>query len=61
MNFKEKIAGFLDSSKRIFIVSKKPSSEEFWQISKITGIGIVLIALIGFVVYFVFALFLLGK
>lgn len=61
MDFKEKIGNFLDSSKRIFIVSKKPSSEEFWQISKITGIGIVLIALVGFIVYFVFALFLLGK
>jgi protein transport protein SEC61 subunit gamma-like protein len=61
MDIKGKIGSFLESSKRILIVSKKPSSEEFWQISKITGIGIILIAVIGFVVYFLFALFLLGK
>lgn len=61
MSIKEKIANFWESSKRIFIVSKKPSSQEFWQISKITGLGIIMIALVGFIVYFIFALLVLGK
>lgn len=61
MNIQEKITDFLVSSKRILVVSKKPTSEEFWQIAKITGIGILLVALLGYIIYFLFALFGLGK
>ncbi|MBU0635963.1 protein translocase SEC61 complex subunit gamma [Candidatus Micrarchaeota archaeon] len=54
------LGNFFQSSKRIFIVSKKPNSQEFLQMSKITGIGIVLIGIIGFIVYFLFTFFGIG-
>ena len=61
MNVTEKIRDFLGSSKRILIISKKPTGEEFWQIARITGLGIIVIALIGYVIYLVFGLLGLGK
>ncbi|MBN2126859.1 MAG: protein translocase SEC61 complex subunit gamma [Candidatus Diapherotrites archaeon] len=47
------ISDFIESSKRIFIVSRKPDWKEFTTISKITAIGILVIALIGYVVLFI--------
>lgn len=55
------IAGFLASAKRIFIVSKKPTWQEYKTMAKITGLGIVLIAIIGFIIDLIFNLFKLGK
>ena len=61
MNLNEKIGSFVESSKRIAIISKKPSSEEFWQISKITGLGIIALALLGFLVFLLFGLLGIGR
>ncbi len=36
--------------KRILLVAKKPGSFEFKTILKITGIGIIIIGIIGFVI-----------
>ncbi len=41
---------FINSSMRIFNVSRKPSMQDFRMIAQITGLGIILIGLIGFVV-----------
>jgi len=45
MEFKK----FLNECKRVLRVTKKPSREEFRTIVKVSGIGILLIGLIGFV------------
>ena len=46
----QKFKRFLIQSKRVFKVTKKPSKEEFKVISKVTGIGILIIGLIGFII-----------
>jgi protein transport protein SEC61 subunit gamma-like protein len=38
---------------RILKVAKKPSSKEFKVILKITGLGVLLIGLIGFIIHLV--------
>lgn len=54
------IAGFIDSTKRIFTVSKKPDRKEYATMVKITGLGILLIAVVGFIVMLIFRLLKLG-
>ncbi len=48
---------FIEESKRIITIAKKPSRQEFSSMAKATGIGIIVIAAIGFVVFLVKALF----
>ncbi len=45
-----KMDEFIQSSLRIFNVARKPGSSEYRTIAKITGFGIILIGVIGFVV-----------
>lgn len=47
---------FLSSSKRIFTVAKKPDLEELKIIAKITGLGIIVIGFVGFVIMLLFKL-----
>jgi protein transport protein SEC61 subunit gamma-like protein len=49
------VKGFFNASKRIFNVSKKPDWTEYKTMIKITGIGIAIIALVGFVILLFFA------
>lgn len=55
-DFREWIARFFESSKRIYIVSKKPDSKEYSTMAKVTGIGIILVGIIGYIVTLIFAL-----
>jgi len=48
--FKEKIQSFFSSSMRIFNVSRKPDKREYSTMAKITGLGILIIGFIGFMV-----------
>lgn len=45
---------FWESTRRIFTVAKKPDMDEFKVMSKVTGLGIILIGIIGFVIMFFF-------
>ena len=51
------ISRFIDESKRVLMVSKKPSSKEYWTMARATGLGIIVIAAVGFVVFLIKALF----
>jgi protein transport protein SEC61 subunit gamma-like protein len=51
-----RLSDFITASKRIFVVSKKPVWPDYKVMIKITGLGIVLIALIGFVMSMIFML-----
>ncbi len=57
----DKIVSFINASKRIFAVSKKPDWDEYKVMLKITGIGIILVAVIGFIITLIFIFFNLGK
>jgi len=50
--FKEKVKHFLIECRRVLKVTKKPSTEEFKSIVKVTGVGILIIGLIGFLIHF---------
>ncbi len=51
-----KFKSFLIESKRVFKITKKPSREEFKAIVKVSGIGILIIGAIGFIIQMVWLL-----
>jgi protein transport protein SEC61 subunit gamma-like protein len=52
----ESISNSLKQYGRILKLTRKPSMEEFTTISKVAGLGIILIGIIGFVIYLVMVL-----
>lgn len=46
-----KLKSFILECKRVFLVTKKPTKPEFMSIAKVTGIGMLLIGLIGFIIF----------
>ncbi len=49
-SFKFQVKRFLIECKRVLTVTKKPDSDEFQGIVKVSGLGILLIGLIGFLI-----------
>ncbi len=49
MSFLNRIKKFLLEMRRVLRVTKKPDRREYMSISKVSGIGILLIGLIGFI------------
>jgi protein transport protein SEC61 subunit gamma and related proteins len=47
---KKSIVDFIKLCQRVLHVSKKPGREEFMNVAKITGIGVLIIGAIGFVI-----------
>ena len=47
---KESIYGFLKQCERVLRVAKKPDTEEYKTVAKVTGIGIIIIGVIGFII-----------
>ncbi len=45
------IKGFASECRRVLKVTKKPGGDEFKQIVKISGLGIILIGVVGFLVH----------
>jgi len=54
-NVKESVSQFFANSRRVFVISKKPDWNEFRTMALVTGIGIIVIAAIGFAIYLIFA------
>ncbi len=48
------IKGFLKNCMRVLKVTRRPTKEEYFSASKITGLGIVIIGLIGFAIFLIF-------
>ncbi len=44
-----KLKGFVGECRRVLTVTKKPTRDELMAIVKVSGIGIILIGLIGFI------------
>ena len=49
-----KLKSFILQCKRVFKVTKKPSRDEFMIIVKVSGIGILIIGLLGFVINMIY-------
>jgi protein transport protein SEC61 subunit gamma and related proteins len=47
---KKSIVDFIKLCQRVLHVSKKPGREEFMNVAKITGIGVIIIGTIGFII-----------
>lgn len=60
MNVGERLKDFIDQSRRVLMISKKPDWKEFTTIVKVTTIGILIISLIGYLVILFFTLTNLG-
>jgi len=59
MAFKDlwaKLKAFLPECKRVLLVTKKPTKDEFKAVLKITGIGTLLIGFIGFIIHIAYLL-----
>lgn len=52
----DNITGIIKQYIRILQLTRKPSNEEFFTISKVAGAGILLIGAIGFAIYLVMVL-----
>ncbi len=46
--------GFIQRSLRVLRVSYRPKSDEYWMIAKVTGAGMVVIGLVGFLITIIF-------
>ena len=53
MNRMDKFRNFLTECKRVLRISKKPSKEEYWTITKVSGLGLLLIGFAGFLLHIV--------
>jgi len=51
---------FIQNCKRLFQVARKPDRDEYFQVAKITGLGIILIGMLGFIIMFVASFFTEG-
>ena len=47
---KESITQALKQYRRVLYISRRPDRDEFLNVAKITGIGIIIIGIIGFVI-----------
>lgn len=56
---KDSVASFIKQCQRVLRVSKKPDRDEYINVSKVTGIGIIIIGVVGFVISIIAQL--LGK
>ena len=55
------ISRFFRSGRRILTVSKKPDRVEYSTIAKVTGLGIIIIGVIGYILILIFSLTGIGK
>ena len=56
MNVQERFDKFVKDSKRVLKVSKKPDKQEYFELAKVTSLGVVIVGVIGFVVFLLGAL-----
>ena len=52
----KKVKDFLSHNMRVLKISTKPTMTDFKSASKVTGLGIVVIGTIGFLIYLLFIL-----
>ena len=50
MNVQESVDKFIKDSKRVLKVSRKPDKEEYFELAKISALGVLVVGAIGFVI-----------
>ena len=50
MNVQESIDKFIKDSKRVLKVSRKPDRQEYFELAKISALGVLVVGAIGFVI-----------
>lgn len=50
MNVKQGLTDFLSNAVRVLRLTTKPKRDELWTVVKITGLGIILLGFIGYIV-----------
>lgn len=50
MTFQDSLQNFNKEAKRVLKVARKPDTEEYTNFAKVTGVGIILIGLVGFII-----------
>ena len=58
MSKAEQLKAFVEKSKRVWLVLKKPTKKEFTSVAKISAIGILLLGALGFLISIVINLFI---
>lgn len=53
MNPKERLVYMYSETRRILRLTRKPKRSEYGETAKVTGIGIILIGFVGFLVFFI--------
>lgn len=53
MSYVDRFKNFIGESRRVLRVTKKPTKDEYWTITKVSAIGILVIGLIGFVLHLI--------
>jgi protein transport protein SEC61 subunit gamma and related proteins len=43
------VKGFITNAIRVLQLTTKPKKEEFWTVTKITGLGIIILGAIGYI------------
>ncbi|MFA5125888.1 MAG: protein translocase SEC61 complex subunit gamma [archaeon] len=56
----ELVVNFIADAKRIFLVSRKPTMEEYKRMALIVALGILVIGVLAYIIYLFFALTGLG-
>ena len=51
MNTINKLKKFITESKRVLRIAKKPTKEEYWTITKVSGLGLLIIGFAGFLLH----------
>jgi protein transport protein SEC61 subunit gamma and related proteins len=57
MSMFTKLKSFYEKCKRVWIVLKKPSREEFLKVAKVSAAGILIIGALGFLISVIMKLF----
>ena len=52
-SWKKNVWAFLKECKRVLRITKKPDKEELKMIVKVSGLGIIIIGMIGFIIHFI--------
>ena len=55
-NITERVNTFLDNSKKVFKLAKKPTFKEARLILRVSGIGVVVLGFVGYVIKLLFLL-----
>ncbi|MGA2675562.1 MAG: protein translocase SEC61 complex subunit gamma [Methanobacterium sp.] len=47
---KESIISFIKLNQRVLQIAKRPDREEYYNVARITGLGVIVIGVIGFII-----------